>query len=363
MNSVSSVHSGPEVYLNRVVTKVPPHDVHDKFLSIIPTMIADERERRLFGKLAAKAQIEHRYSVLPPSASPDELDTEDFYRPGRFASTAKRMQKFEEASKELAGQAAEELLARFPRERITHLIVTTCTGFFAPGLDLYLQKKLGLRSDLERSIIGFMGCYAAINGMKAAWHIVRSQPQAVVMMINLELCSLHLQENSSLDAWLGAMQFADGCAASLISAEAHGLKLDRFKCEVLADAADLIQWHVRDSGFDMFLSPAVPLTLGKSLPLVWPEIMTSEERASMAFWAVHPGGRSILDTVQSKLGLTDEEIAPSREVLRDYGNMSSATVMFVLKRFLEMGGKGPGIAMAFGPGMTIETMRFTKELQ
>lgn len=361
MNNVAGSLAPPDVYLNRVVTKTPPHDIHRKFLSVVPSLIGEDRSRRMFSKLAAKAQIEHRYSVLEPSTNPDEIDNEGFYLPGRFASTARRMDKYEQASVPLALEAVEELLKGVDRERVTHLIVTSCTGFFAPGLDLILQRRLGLRSDLERSIIGFMGCYAAFNGLKSAWHIVRSRPDAVVMMLNLELCTIHLQENSSLEDLLGFMQFADGCAASLISANPNGLRMDGFRCEVLSEREELIQWHIRDTGFEMFLSPSVPLELGRALPKIFARLMTEEEESSNRFWAVHPGGRAILDVVQEKLGLDEDAIGPSRRVLRDFGNMSSATIMFILRNLMASRGEGPGMAMAFGPGLTVETMRFFKE--
>lgn len=350
----------PAVYLNRVVTKTPPHDVHAKFLSVAPNFISDERSRRLFSKLAVKSQIEHRYSVLEPSSNPDEIDSEGFYLPGRFVSTARRMEKYKSESVPLASAAVGELIEGFDRSRITHLIVTSCTGFFAPGLDLVLQKRFDLRPDLERSMIGFMGCYAAFNAMKSAWHIIRSRPDAVVLVVNVEICSIHLQEKFSLEDLLGFMQFADGCAASLVSAEPRGLRLDGFHCEVIADRDDLIQWHVGDTGFEMFLSPSVPNELGQSLPRIWPRVMSEEDMRSDRLWAVHPGGRAILDTVQEKLGLNELALAPSRRVLRDYGNMSSATVMFVLRALMEGREQGFGTALAFGPGLTVETMKFHK---
>jgi alpha-pyrone synthase len=356
-----------EVYLNRVVTKVPAHDVHAKFLSMMPKLMPalseHERERKLFAKLANKAQIEHRYSMLEPSPDPDLLDTEGFYVAGKFPTTGERMEKYKTASVELCESAVAQLLEKFPKETVTHLVVTSCTGFFAPGLDLALQKKFGLRPDLERSIIGFMGCYAAINGLKAAWHIVRSQPQAKVLLVNLELCTLHLQENSSLEQILGFMQFSDGCAASLISSEPVGLRMDSFQCDVHDDHADLIQWHIRDSGFDMYLSPQVPIQLGHVLPKMMEKLFQPEDLEKIQMWAVHPGGRSILDVVQDKLKLPTEALSISRQVLRDFGNMSSATIMFVLREFIESQNHGHGLAMAFGPGLTVETLKFHKEMQ
>ena len=356
----------PTAYLNRVSTAVPAHDGHAKFLSFLPFLVRNERTRKLVAKLASKCQIEHRHSVLRPSPLADCLDDEGFFEPGRFASTARRMERYSREALPLAEGPVAEVLQGEDRSRITHLIVTSCTGFYAPGLDLQLQKRFGLRSDLERSIIGFMGCYAAFNALKAARHAVRSDPAARVLIINLELCSLHLQDTSALEddtvaeKVLGYLQFADGCAASLVTAEREGLALERFRSEVVSHQDELIRWNVGDAGFDMALSPEVPAALGRELGSLLPKLISGEERARMKHWAIHPGGRSILDAVQTRLELTDAEMTHSRSILRDFGNMSSATILFVLKRILEEKSPGLGLAMAFGPGLTVESLLFAK---
>jgi alpha-pyrone synthase len=360
-NEMERGFSAPDVYLNRIETAVPLNDGHGKFLSFIPQLIPDERASKLVARLASKSQIEHRYTTLTPSSRAEVMDEEGFFRPGDFASTAKRMQKYKEEAFPLAARAIAPLLEGLEPRSISHLIVTSCTGFYAPGLDLEIQSRFGLRTDLERTVIGFMGCYAAFNALKAARHIVRSQPEACVMVVNLELCSLHLQESADPEKILGYMQFADGCAASIVSSRPEGLLLERFQTEVFDEGSDLIQWHVGNHGFEMVLSMDVPGALSKALPVIFPRILSAAERAETRLWAIHPGGRSILDAVQTKLELTESEMSASREVLRNYGNMSSATIMFVLKSLLESHDlSGPGAAMAFGPGMTVEALRFHK---
>lgn len=362
------------VYLNRIETAVPPTDVHEFFLKEFSQFIRNERERRLFDKLASKCQIEHRYTVMKLAETtrassshqntPLSYDSDGLFRPGAFASTAKRMQKYKEEAFSLAEGPVSQLLSRIDPSEITHLIVTSCTGFYAPGLDLELQKRFNLRPDLERSVIGFMGCYAAFNAMKLAWHVIRSKPKAKVLIVNLELCTLHLREDGDIETMLGFLQFADGCAASIMSAERFGLRVDRFHTDVFPADDELIQWHVGDQGFEMHLSTQVPIALGRNLALAMEKLVGESERSSIQHWAIHPGGRSILDAVQNKAGLTDDDMQASREVLRDYGNMSSATVMFVLKKIMEERAQpGPGIAMAFGPGLTLESAIFHKELQ
>jgi alpha-pyrone synthase len=343
------------VWLNRIATALPTFEGHRKFVEYAPSMLRDERERRMFARLAEKSQIEQLYTIFEPSPDPQRLDAGGFYRQGEFPSTAARMQMFELHAQPLALAAARDAITGLRPQDITHLIVTSCTGFSAPGLDLQLQQALKLRPSLERTMIGFMGCYAAINGMKSAWHIVRSMPDAKVLLVNLEICTLHLQECNSLEGLLGFMQFADGAAASVISAEPAGLELKRFRCEVMPQAADLITWHIGNHGFDMGLSPRLPKVLAENLPSM---LRWLDEPINL--WAVHPGGRAILDAVESSLNLKPTDLRASREVLRKFGNMSSATVMFVLKSMLEGSEAGNGIAMACGPGMTVESMTFRK---
>lgn len=208
-------------------------------------------------------------------------------------------------------------------------------------------------------MIGFMGCYAAINGLKTARHIVRSHPEARVLMINLELCTLHLQETHDLEQVLSFLVFADGCAASLISAEPVGFAMDSFRAVMIPGTRELITWKIRGLGFDMLLSGQVPGAIGKALETGGAQVLGGGAKEEIALWGVHPGGRSVLDAVERGMGLRPEALAASREVLERFGNMSSATVMFVLERLLERARPGDrGCAMSFGPGLTAETMLF-----
>jgi len=235
--------------------------------------------------------------------------------------------------------------------------VTCCTGFFAPGIDLQLVEHCGLRSDIERTFVGFMGCYAAINGLKLARHIVRSEPSARVLAINLELCTLHLHETADLEEILSFLLFGDGCAAALISADPVGVRMDSFKAALVPDTAELIRWSIREQGFDMVLSGGVPGAIRSGLAQA--RSIFRDEESPIDLWAVHPGGRSVLDAVEGALELPPPALAISRGVLNDFGNMSSGTVMFVLDRLMRGAAPGTkGCAMAFGPGLVAETMRF-----
>ncbi|MGQ9368202.1 type III polyketide synthase [Azospirillum sp. ST 5-10] len=351
-------------YLNRIGTAVPSHDIHAEFVVTAQTLLPDPRARRLFARMAERCGIERRWSVFE-AAGDGGFDRGGFYVRGAFPDTAARMRRYEEEAPELALAAVRALdLGAAERAGITHLIVASCTGFYAPGLDLQLAERLGLDRGVERTIVGFMGCYAAMNALKLARHVVRSEPAARVLVVNLELCTLHLQESPDLETVLSFLIFGDGCAAALVSGEPEGIALDGFRAVVMPEAAGQITWRIGSQGFDMHLSGAVPGTLAAGLPGALPDILGGRGVDDVELWAVHPGGRSILDAVEEAAGLDRERLADSRAVLRDFGNMSSATVMFVLKRMLDrfratgIGGNGAGCALAFGPGLTAETMTF-----
>ena len=346
-------------YLNRIATAVPEHDVHNDFVVFAEQMLADPRLRAVFRRMASRADIAHRYSFLDPQKGSGQFashDANEFYRLGNFPNTARRMGLFEKSAPVLMRKAVDRLALNVKeRSGITHVLVTCCTGLYAPGLDFEIVDHLGLATGVERTMVGFMGCYAAINALKVARHIVRSDPKAGVLMVNLELCTLHLQETQELEQVLSFLVFADGAAASLIAASGQGLALDSFKAFIVPETRGLITWKIRDLGFDMLLSGQVPGELGRALHEG--ELMAGRE--SIDLWAVHPGGRSILDAVQNGLELPVDALEASRQVLSSFGNMSSATVMFVLERMMQQARPGQrGCAMSFGPGLTAETMRF-----
>ena len=354
-----------QVYLNRIATAVPDHDVHGAFVAFADNLLAegaDPRVRALFGRMATRSGIEHRYSVLTPNEASTEfhVNAHEFYRNGAFPHTAARMAVYERFAPVLMRRALDKLtLDEKERAQISHVIITTCTGLYAPGLDFEAVEHLGLRTDVERTMIGFMGCYAAINGLKTARHIVRSEPGAKVLMVNLELCTLHLQETTDLEQVLSFLVFADGCAASVISAEPSGFGLDSFRAVLIPTTRDLITWKIGGVGFDMLLSGQVPGAIGRALEHGGGEVLGDLHRDEIRLWGVHPGGKSVLDAVERGLAIPKDALNCSREVLERFGNMSSATVMFVLERLMAEAQRGDkGCAMSFGPGLTAETMLF-----
>jgi alpha-pyrone synthase len=349
-------------YINRISTSVPPHDVHRPFIAFAEGMLPEGTARSLFKRMVRMSAIEHRYSFLQPIESDNGMwrDAEDLYATGNFPGTARRMQAFEKFAPQLAVCALNKLgLTPEDRRSVTHVIVTSCTGLYAPGLDYDIVNHLGLNPSVERTMIGFMGCYAAINALKSAHHIVRSEPESVVLILNLELCTLHLQETVELEQMLSFLLFADGCAACLVSGKPVGLGIDSFLALRIPETSHLITWKIREMGFDMHLSGQVPAEIAKAMREVGGQITPGKNPLEIDLWAVHPGGKTVLDAVEKGLGLREDSLRPSREVLAQFGNMSSATVMFVLQSVMRAARSGQqGCAMSFGPGVTAETMLF-----
>jgi predicted naringenin-chalcone synthase len=367
-------------HINRIGTAVPKYDVHSTYIRFAEQMLPERSSRLLFRRMVKRAGIEHRYSTLPASwlrLAPEHAEAiepgetpaiaawhDGFYHPGHFAGTAARMQLFEAYALDLALRSVEALGIDNERSDITHLIVASCTGFTAPGLDQQLIDRLDLSPSIERTLVGFMGCSAAVNALKLGRHIVRSEPRARVLIVNLELCTLHLQDSTDLNVILSALLFGDGSAASLVTAEPDGIVLENFRAMTIPHSQDLITWSIGDSGFQMMLSGEVPARIAGALR---EELRRNDTEAflsghdgdDIALWAVHPGGRTILDAVEQGLDLDANALCWSRGVLRDYGNMSSATLMFVLERMMRSAPAGSsGLAMAFGPGLVAETFRF-----
>jgi len=349
-------------YLNRIATCVPPHDVHDAFIGFAESQLrGDRRSALLFRRLATKGGIEHRYSYIAPSDDSDGevLDVQGLFVRGRFPGTSARMRFFENHAPMLAANAVERLAPAVDARRVTHLLITCCTGLSAPGLDLEIIDRCGLKPSVERTILGFMGCYAAINALRLARHIVRSEPDACVLIVSLELCTLHLKETTDLEEILSFLLWGDGSAACLVTAEPTGFALDSFRTILTPNTRELITWNIRDAGFDMRLSGQVPNAIHDALLANASGMLDEASADSIDLWAVHPGGRSVLDAVERALRLDPAALAASREVLRRFGNMSSATVLFVLDELLcSAAPDAMGCAMSFGPGLVAETMRF-----
>ena len=356
-------------HINRIGTAVPPNDVHEAFVALAGGMISERRDQLLFKRMVGKSAIDHRFSFFAPTERGFTGGDGRYYGPGEFPGTAVRMGYYEQCAPKLALAAVEALDIAAEREAITHIVVASCTGFIAPGLDQVIVKQAGLNPSVERTVVGFMGCYAAVNALRCAHHIVRSEPASRVLVVNLELCTLHLQETANLEQLLSMLLFGDGASAALVTADETGIAMHDFRSAAIAESEGAITWAIGDTGFDMHLSGEVPIRLGRALKYEFERndgegLLRGTRPSEYDVWAVHAGGRSILDAVETSFELAADKLDWSRSVLKDFGNMSSATLMFVLQRIIgAVGGRveraSKGFAVAFGPGLAAESFRFT----
>lgn len=347
------------VRLNALATAVPDHDIHQAFIDWATPRLGDERIRALFARMAARSGINHRWSVLPPTASGGSpVAPGGFYDSPGLPPTSARMTAYARHAPDLAMQAVTALGDAFDPAHITHIVVASCTGFVAPGIDQILARRLGLAPTVERVLIGFMGCYAGVTALRTARHIVRSDADAVVLVVSVELSTLHLSLADQPEPLLAMLQFSDGAAAGIVSAAPGGFALGEGRSLALDDSEDLIRWDIGDRGFEMTLSGEVPGRLREALsaPAVRETLFGGDTPPPLL--AVHAGGRSVLDAVEHALGVPADALGDSRSVLARFGNMSSATILFVLAEMMTRGAAGQGIAIAFGPGLAAEAIRF-----
>lgn len=316
----------------------------------------DEDASRL-STLHANSGVSRRGSVLT-----DGSGCQDLFVPGneQGPTTATRLARYRESAGCLANAACRDALtiADVPAGHVTHLITVSCTGADSPGLDHDLIEHLGLSPRVSRTRVGFMGCHGAINGMAVANSFVTADPTATAMVVCAEVCSLHYHIGASWDQQVANAIFADGAACAIVGRRPGHPTVRAFGSQVFPQTRDLMSWTIGDNGFRMRLSPRVPGVLRRHVrEWVEPWLATQGlELADISGWAVHPGGKDILEAVRKGLGLTEDALADSTAVLDSQGNMSSATVLWVLDAMLRRGKSGLIAALAFGPGLTGETM-------
>lgn len=396
--------------------------------AVPPTILIQEQVRDVFAAqpdLSRLAQrlvtasfnlsgIDTRHTVIEEltldadGADPKFFDTAT----GRLLvpSTRVRNELYITEATKLFVEAGRRALAACPgieAADVTHVVTVSCTGFYAPGPDYMLVRELGLSPATQRYHLGFMGCYASMPALRTAKQFVEADPNAVVLVVSAELCSLHLRTSSDPDTIVASSLFADGAAAGIVSSRAPergeiALNLDHFETVITPVGEGDMAWKIGDEGFEMVLSTYVPHIIDEHIEEALAPLFARDEslaelleadgslvasplasaagspddplgssvlespvtvlakpvNSAIAHWAIHPGGRSILDKTEAKLGLSEEQLVPSRETLRQYGNMSSATILFVLKAILDAPtteDRERVCAMAFGPGLTVET--------
>jgi predicted naringenin-chalcone synthase len=310
-------------------------------------------DARRIERLFSSSRVRQRHSVV---------DYETYYAQPR--STGERMAEYAKLAYPLAREAVEKTLAEYDRlaQSVTDFVVVSCTGYAAPGLDITLARDLNMPRDVRRVVIGHMGCYGAMVGLRQALSSLRAYPGSTMLMLSLELCSLHFTPTLDPEALTGFALFADGAASVLLTSaeEASGPRLVESYCAADFGAANQMSWTITDAGFFMGLSPRVPVTLRRNIAGVMDNLLMPHGLAvsDITHWLVHPGGPSIVEAVQQKLELSDEQVALSWEILAEHGNCSSTTVLLMLERLLREGRAKPGewgVMMAFGPGLTLET--------
>lgn len=331
---------------------------------------ANDKQKKILGYLYRHSGIDTRYSVIPDFTLP--VDQWEFFPKSKdlepFPNLEHRMHWYKMHALKLSLASALKCIdGIIDKQEITHLVTVSCTGMSAPGLELELMEALDLKLDTARTAINFMGCYAAIHGLKMANDIVTANPEAKVLVVCTELCSLHFQKTFTEDSITAPLLFADGSAAALVCSDDHpheGIRLDSFYSEVLKEAKDCMSWNLSSSGFVMTLSADVPELFKADIgPLKARAIAKAGyKQDSVKYFCIHPGGKRILQAISKGLLLTDEDLAASYKILKEYGNMSSATILFVLEEMWAniREDKGAHIfAAAFGPGLTMESVVMT----
>lgn len=340
--------------------------------------------RRIIGASFNGSGIDTRHTVIGELSSAASENESIFYDrdSGVLASpgTKTRNDIYVREASRLFVEVARSALEADPdvvASDVTHVITASCTGFHAPGPEYEIVRGLGLSDSVQRYHLGFMGCYASMPALRAAAQFCAADPDAVVLVVSVELCTLHLRSSEDPDLIVANSLFADGAAAGIVTARdlptpVPAVRLDGFHTAIAAEGEKDMSWTIGDHGFEMILSTAVPQIIGETIIGAIRPLYAREGELAAAFdqgrvgervehWAIHPGGRSILDRVQERLHLSDAQLHPARETLRQYGNMSSATILFVIKRILDDGAAdGSRIAaMAFGPGLTAESALMT----
>jgi predicted naringenin-chalcone synthase len=325
----------------------------------------DTTENRKLRFLYQHSGIEHRYSTIPDYSC--EIKDWKFYPQTEnlepFPSLEDRITLFNKYAGPISVAAIRECISGFMQDsEITHLITVSCTGMSAPGLDLQIIELMDLPKSIHRTSVNFMGCYAAIHALKMADAICKNEQTAKVIIVCTELCTLHFQKEPTIDNITSSLLFGDGSAAVLVTNdECHktGLRLEHFYSEIITKGKKDMAWELSSSGFLMTLSGYVPSLLEEDFsPLVKRALEKAGiEKKEITHWCIHPGGKRILDVVYQSLELKNDDLSYCYEVLKDFGNMSSTTILFVLKKIMATSLlKDQKIfTAAFGPGLTMET--------
>ncbi len=354
--------------LQGIGTSLPPRVLPQKTAAELAQALccADDREARTLSALYRLAGIDTRHVVLTDQPGVEE-GRANFYQPREGSpqgpTTSERMLRYAREAGTFALEASRRALesASIQPGAVTHLVIVSCTGFSAPGVDLALINGLGLGRGVRRVMVGFMGCHGAMNGLLVADAIATGDPSAVVLLCAVELCSLHFQYGLDPNQVTANALFADGAAAIVGTRGApsslHPTVISSAS-NIFPDTESLMTWKIGDHGFEMYLSPAVPSVIAAHLRPWLTEWLALHARTieDIGSWAIHPGGPRILTSVQEALALPAAALAHSRAVLRECGNLSSPTTLHILERILGEEARMPCVMLGFGPGLAAEAI-------
>jgi predicted naringenin-chalcone synthase len=356
-------------FLHKISTALPKQSYTQTFaLETMLRLVGDtEAKRNFLTRIYQSSGIEKRHSVVTDYHLPF-TDNSFFPKTNNYLpepSTKVRNDVFIYEADRLVKRAVEKIIPHLPggdAESITHLITVSCTGFSAPGFDLSLCKTFGMRGDVERFHIAFMGCFGAFPALRMANHILKANPKAKVLIVNCEICSVHLNFKWDTETQVANALFADGASACFLSGNKKdstgaSAKIIDFYQQLVPQTENEMTWKIGEHGFDMRLSSYIPKVLKENLAALTEPLFkkTKLSPKKIKHWAIHPGGRAILDKLAEAFSLTPSDLSPSYQTLSQYGNMSSVTLFFVLKNILETPNSGPIFSTAFGPGLSVES--------
>jgi predicted naringenin-chalcone synthase len=350
--------------------KSPQTELAD-FMTAAHAFEGDEARKLRF--LYARSGIETRYSCVPDYIG--EINSRELFPKTDdlepFPNLEKRMELFNTHALPLCIESINGALKEsgIDKNNITHLITVSCTGLFAPGIDIDLVQQLQLHENINRSSVNFMGCYAAVHALKQADYICKSNPNAIVALVSVELCTLHFQKKDDIDNITSNMIFADGSAAAIVVGDnvaekenLHGYKLLNFHSQVALNGKKDMAWRLSSTGFLMTLSSYIPDLVKQDIKALFSGVLQklNLKQNDISHWAIHPGGKKIVENIGAELALNKEDIESPLSILNNYGNMSSATILFVLKHLWEnkINPEKPELTfgVAFGPGLTMESL-------
>lgn len=358
------------MYINQIAHNNPPHKYYqDDVRQLMKANITlSERDARIVDMIYKSSAIQSRYSVigdLKEGFTGERLFFDEQMQLKSAPSTATRNDAYKKHTGTLVVELAKDILAKnnLVAADITHVITVSCTGFYAPGPDYDIVTKLGMKVDTQRYHLGFMGCYAAFPALRMAEAFLAKDPKATILVICIELCTIHLQFSNGPDQLLSGALFADGLAGTICTHEPiheNALAWKKSHSTLIGEGEADMAWTIGDLGFDMKLSTYVPKLLEKHADSVL-EAAFPEGKPDYDILALHPGGKAIVDRIQEVFSESHESLAYSRKVLQEYGNMSSATILFVLEDIQQVLKKGQQtLAMGFGPGLTVESALLQK---